>query len=140
MKYNETTLPAINTHGTGECRLDFEASYLLEFEAGDLPPVYDFWSVSVYHPPSLERWSIHYSVGEWCDNLVFEADGSLRLYLQHAAPASNTNNWIPTPLGQYGAELHIYELPAGREGAVHTFTLSSLSFGKRTSWTNAALC
>jgi len=127
MLYDQANLPTIETHGTGMCRLDFDASYLLDFEAGQLPPVYDFWSVSIYRPPSSSTWSVHYSAGDWCEALVYEADGSLRLYLQHAPPDSGTSNWIPTPSGPYGAELHIYELPAGREGAVHTFTLSSLS-------------
>lgn len=132
MPYNETSLPAIDTHGTGRCRLDFESSYLLDFEAGNLPPVYDFWSVSIYRPPSIATWSVHYSSGDWCEALVYEADGSLRLYLQHSPPALGTSNWIPTPSGPYGAKLHIYELPAGREGAVHTFTLSSLSSAKHS--------
>ena len=151
MRYDETSLPAIDTDGTGRCRLDFEASYLLKFEAGEHPPLYDFWSVSIYRPPSYAKWSVHYSVGDWCEALVFEADGSLRLYLQHTPPDSGTSNWIPTPSGPYGAELHIYELPTGREGAVHTFTLSTLSplssplsFDKpsfdKPSWTKAALC
>ncbi len=139
MLYQETTLPLTATLDTRKCGLDFEASYRLDFEAGELPPVYDFWSVSIYRPPSSAAWSVHYSAGDWCEALVYEADGSLRLYLQHTPPASGTSNWIPTPLGPYGAELHIYELPAGTEGAVHTFTLSSLSFGK-ISQTNTALC
>jgi hypothetical protein len=115
--YNETSLPRSDTHGARKYRLDFEA--------GALPPLYDFWSVCIYRPLPYATWSEHYSIGDWCEALVHEADGSLSLYLQQMPPVLGTSNWIPTPSGPYSAELHIYELPAGRSGAIHTFTLSS---------------
>ncbi len=122
MSYSETSLPIIDTHGTKK--------YQLDFESGGISPAYDFWSVSIYRPPTYAKWSVHYSVGEWCQALTHGTDGSLKLYLQHTPPDSETiNNWIPTPSGPYGAELRLYELPAGSTGTVHTFTLSSSEGG-----------
>jgi hypothetical protein len=117
-RHHETSLPISDTHGVRKYRLDFEA--------GALPPLYDYWSVSIYRAPSYAIWSECYSVGDWCEALVHGTDGSLSLYLQHTPPpASGTSNWIPTPSGPYRVELRIYEIPAGRGGTVHTFTLSS---------------
>ncbi len=128
VRHDEPSLPRSDIDdGPSLPRSDIDdgRKYRLDFEAGALPPLYDFWSISIYQAPTYAKWSVHYGVGDWCEGLVHEADGSLSIYLQHTPPVSRTSNWIPTPPGPYSAELQIYELPSGKAGAIHTFTLSS---------------
>ena len=102
--------------------------YQIVCEAGALPPVYDFWSVSICDARTRGNSFERCSVGDWSEGPVHGDDGSLSLYLQHAPPASGTRNWVPTPSGSFLAELRLYELPAGvsgKAGAVHSFILSS---------------
>ncbi|NRA08998.1 MAG: DUF1214 domain-containing protein, partial [Myxococcales bacterium] len=73
--------------------------YQLDFEAGALPPVYDFWSVSICDARTRGNSFERCSVGDWSEGLVHGDNGSLSLYVQHAPPASGISNWIPTPSG-----------------------------------------
>ncbi len=63
--------------------------YTLHFEAGSLPPVHAFWSVTLYDPQSFfvdnpARW---YAISSWMP-LQQNMDGSVDLYIQHAAPGA----------------------------------------------------
>jgi hypothetical protein len=75
--------------------------YRLHFQAGELPPVRAFWSVTAYGADDylianpLQR----HALGDR-DPLVFNADGSLDLWLQADAPlADRRNNWLPVKAG-----------------------------------------
>ncbi|MFJ8849729.1 DUF1254 domain-containing protein [Streptomyces sp. NPDC102437] len=74
--------------------------YELRYEAGTLPPVDAFWSLTVYDedrnliPNPIDR----YSIGDRTQGLVREADGGLTLYLQPDSPGpGRDSNWLPTP-------------------------------------------
>ncbi|GAL29793.1 hypothetical protein JCM19239_7053 [Vibrio variabilis] len=76
-----------------------EESYVIRFEAGELPPVNAFWSLTVYDkdgfqvPNELNR----FALGDR-DELTLGDDGSLELYIQSEAPSEDKmSNWLPSP-------------------------------------------
>ncbi len=86
--------------------------YKLVFDAGELPDVNAFWSLSAYNvnrsrslePNALER----YSLGDRTEGLRFNDDGSLEVLLQHEQP-EDTANWLPTPPGLFLLVMRMYE-------------------------------
>lgn len=89
--------------------LDGQRRYVLQFEAGDLPPVDAFWSVTLYdsdrflYGNAIQR----HAIGDRTPGLRFEADGSLQLELGHVQPA-DTRNWLPAPAGRFYLILRMY--------------------------------
>jgi hypothetical protein len=88
-----------------------ETRYVLHFDADALPPADAFWSVTMYDgdgftvPNDLDR----YALGDR-DPLVYNADGSLDLYLQHDDPGeARRANWLPSPTGPLGVTMRIYD-------------------------------
>jgi hypothetical protein len=83
--------------------------YVLQFPAGQLPPNEAFWSLTmtdvvgymVKNP--LDRSSVGSRSG-----LVPNADGSIDIYLQRAAPAGHESNWLPAPAGNFKLMLRAY--------------------------------
>jgi hypothetical protein len=107
----ESLYPAMVFDSDGQL-MDGGNRYRLRFEAGQLPPVNGFWSLSVYRindmqfaANEIER----YSIGDRTRGLNFNADGSLSLHLQHELPASGASNWLPTPQGAFVAVMRLYE-------------------------------
>ncbi len=83
--------------------LDGNNHYVIHFNKGKLPPVRAFWSVTGYGedgyfiPNAIERQAI----GDR-DKLIFNADGSLDLYLQAESPgADKEGNWLPVAKGPF---------------------------------------
>jgi hypothetical protein len=75
--------------------------YRLHFEAGELPPVRAFWSVTAYGADDylIENPLQRHALGDR-DALAFNADGSLDLWIQADAPApARRNNWLPVKAG-----------------------------------------
>jgi hypothetical protein len=74
--------------------------YRIRFAKGALPPVNAFWSLAVYDIRSaklVENELHRYSIGDRTPGLVFGADGSLTIALQHEKPGEPEANWLPTP-------------------------------------------
>lgn len=76
-----------------------EDRYVMHFNADELPPVKAFWSVTMYDaegfpvPNDIDRQAI----GDR-DNLSYNEDGSLDIYIQHDSPgAEKESNWLPSP-------------------------------------------
>ena len=88
-----------------------EHKYVLHFSKEELPPVDAFWSVTMYDAAgfqvanSLNRFAIG---GR--DDLKYNADGSLDLYLQNENPGSDKeSNWLPSPsTGTLGVTMRLY--------------------------------
>lgn len=78
--------------------------YVLKFSPP--PPVNAFWSLTMYSaetqifvPNPISR----YSVGDRTKGIVYGADGSLEIFLQHEAPTDPKEraNWLPAPEGRF---------------------------------------
>jgi hypothetical protein len=91
--------------------LESSQRYVLHFDAGRLPPVRAFWSVTAYDERNLlplgKRPRV--TIGSR-DPLVTNADGSLDLYLQAKPPATDhLANWLPTPAeGRFSLTMRLY--------------------------------
>jgi len=90
-------------------RLNGQHEYVLHFPVGQLPPNDAFWSLTmtdvvgymVSNP--IDRSSVGSRSG-----LVPNADGSIDMYLQRAAPAGHESNWLPAPAGYFKLMLRAY--------------------------------
>lgn len=84
--------------------LDGADRYILKFEAGQLPDVREFWSLTMYDTTfnlvknPIDRWAI----GSLEKNYQLAADGSLTIYIQHQSPGGDKEvNWLPAPEGEF---------------------------------------
>ena len=86
--------------------------YRLRFEAGQLPPVDGFWSLSMYGLPGgffVENPLQRFAVGDRSRRLHYDADGSLELLVQHdPPPPDQQGNWLPAPAGDFELALRCY--------------------------------
>ena len=85
--------------------LDGSRTWLLRFEPGQLPPVSEFWSITMYGLPDrllVANPINRYSIGDRTPGLKLGADGSLEIYLQSESPGKDReSNWLPTPKGPF---------------------------------------
>lgn len=84
--------------------------YVLHFKKGQLPPANAFWSITMYDkdgfqiPNPIKR----YALGDR-DNLVYNADGSLDIYLQVESPGKDKEaNWLPAPKAEFQPTMRLY--------------------------------
>ena len=88
---------------------------------GPLPPVRQFWSLTLYdrdvlfYDNPLDR----YTIGDRTQGLRRDADGGLTILVSHADPgAARRSNWLPAPSGPFSLYLRLYEpAAAARSGA-----------------------
>jgi hypothetical protein len=83
-------------------RLNGANRYTMTFAKDQTPPVYGFWSLTLYNehhffqPNPIKR----YSLGTKNKTLKVARDGSLTLYVQAESPGKdNESNWLPAPKG-----------------------------------------
>jgi hypothetical protein len=88
--------------------LDGSHAYRMHFPKDQLPPVRAFWSLTLYDPDGYFAANPigRYAIGDR-DQLSFNADGSLDLWIQATAPES-TSNWLPAPAGRFSLTLRLY--------------------------------
>jgi hypothetical protein len=83
--------------------------YEFTFQANALPPVDAFWSLTLYttpdlffYPNTINRWLLNSTM---MDDFVFNKDGSLTFFIQHAPPLEHPSlvksNWLPAPEGNF---------------------------------------
>jgi DNA sulfur modification protein DndE len=84
--------------------------YVIHFSAAHTPPANAFWSLTLYNyrqffaSNTLNRYAIH-SV----DNLTYNADGSLDLFIQSDSPGpEKETNWLPSPREKFYLVIRIY--------------------------------
>lgn len=95
--------------------------YRVRFAPGALPPVRQFWSLTLYdqrilfYPNRLNRWAI----GNRTAGLRRDRDGGLTIIISHRDPGSRSrSNWLPAPAGPFSLYLRLYEpKPAAYAGA-----------------------
>lgn len=90
-------------------KLNGQHDYILHFPAGGLPPNNAFWSITM---TDLQAHMVNNSINRYhvgtYTNLTQNADGSVDIYIQHAAPSGNESNWLPTPSGDFKLWLRAY--------------------------------
>jgi hypothetical protein len=97
-----------NVDGAGHT-LSGEHEYTMHFPAGQLPPNNAFWSLTMgdadnrFVPNPINRYSVSDRSG-----LVPNADGSVDIYIQSAAPAGHESNWLPAPSRMFILWLRVY--------------------------------
>jgi len=87
-------------------------SYTVHFAPGRLPPVGQFWSLTLYdrrilfYANSLNR----YAVGDRSAGLRRDSHGGLTIYVSHRDPGGKQRrNWLPAPSGSFSLYLRLYE-------------------------------
>lgn len=92
--------------------LDGRRRWVLRFEPGQLPPVTEFWSVTMYNLPErllVENSLNRYSIGDRTPGLKLGSDGSLEIYIQNENPgAAKASNWLPAPAGPFFFVARLY--------------------------------
>jgi hypothetical protein len=106
--YGNSTAEAVyGTQQTGPDGkvLDGSRRWVLRFEPGQLPPVTEFWSITMYTLPErllVDNPINRYSLGDRTAGLKQGADGSLEIYMQHDNPGPDkASNWLPAPKGPF---------------------------------------
>jgi hypothetical protein len=92
-----------------------EQSYVIHFEADELPPVAAFWSITMYDAEGFQVANEldRFAIGDR-DALTFNADGSLDIWVQHSNPGpEREGNWLPAPAAPLGVTMRLYA--PGRE-------------------------
>jgi len=88
-----------------------EYKYVLHFNKDEMPPVGAFWSLTMYDAEGFQVANPldRFAIGDR-DDLQFNADGSLDLYVQHENPGPDKQpNWLPAPAsGQLGLTMRLY--------------------------------
>ena len=83
--------------------------YIMHFLPDGLPPNNAFWSLTMSDAKNrfvanpIKRYSVSDRSG-----LVPNADGSVDIYIQTAAPAGHESNWLPAPAGHFRLWLRAY--------------------------------
>jgi hypothetical protein len=97
-----------NVDGAGHT-LSGEHDYVVRFPPDGTPPNDAFWSLTM--ADANERFVANplnrYLVGDR-SGLVRNADGSMDVYIQVAAPAGHESNWLPAPSGNFRLWLRAY--------------------------------
>lgn len=84
--------------------------YVLHFPKGQTPPADAFWSITMYNADyffvdnPLNRYTVSPR-----NNLKFNDDGSLDIYIQHESPGkSREANWLPAPKDKFILMMRMY--------------------------------
>ncbi len=75
----------------------------------DMPPVRAFWSLTLYDEEGFQVANEldRFAIGDR-DDLRFNADGSLDIYVQREQPAQGTSSWLPAPAGTFNLCARLY--------------------------------
>jgi hypothetical protein len=107
----EEALYFVATADSAGAPLEGSRGYTITFPKNGLPPAKSFWSLILYNggdmllvPNRLNR----YTINDRTPNLVYDADGALRIVISNTEPAGRVN-WLPAPAGPFVLVLRTYE-------------------------------
>jgi hypothetical protein len=90
--------------------LDGNYDYELKFDVP--PPVFGFWSLTLYDGKSkllVDNPINRYSIGDRTKGIRYGKDGSLTIHLQHQKPDGElAANWLPAPKGPFYVVIRAY--------------------------------
>ena len=74
-------------------------NYTITFQKDQLHQADAFWSIVAYDPEYnlVPRKDLHYAVSDRSEELQYNKDGSLTIYIQSEEPEGKKNNWVPIP-------------------------------------------
>lgn len=84
--------------------------YVVHFAKGETPPVDAFWSITMYNAAYffVDNPLNKYTVSPR-NNLKYNADGSLDLYIQNESPGKDKEaNWLPAPKEKFVLMMRLY--------------------------------
>jgi hypothetical protein len=105
----DAVYPLTMVDSEGE-KLSGKYKYVIHFDANNLPPVKAFWSITMYNDESFLVWNSlnRYALGDR-DNMKYNEDGSLDIYIQNISPSANkVSNWLQSPRGGFNLVLRMY--------------------------------
>ena len=92
--------------------LEGRKRWVMRFEPSQLPPVTEFWSITMYKLPErllVENPLNRYSIGDRTPGLKLGADGSLEIYIQNENPGPDkASNWLPAQAGPFFFVARLY--------------------------------
>lgn len=107
----DAVYPSAMVDAHGKPLFDSSMKYVLHFEKKQVPPVRAFWSLTMYNDKQFftDNRIGRYAIGDR-DDLKFNADGSLDLYIQRNSPgADKEGNWLPAPKdGGFSLTMRLY--------------------------------
>ncbi|MFO0814711.1 MAG: DUF1254 domain-containing protein [Gemmatales bacterium] len=85
-------------------------NYVVHFAKGETPPADAFWSITMYNG---EYFFVDNPLNKYTvsprNNLKYNADGSLDLYIQNESPGKDKEaNWLPAPQGKFILMMRLY--------------------------------
>ena len=84
-------------------------NYVMHFPPGGLPPNDGFWSLTM---ATARNHFVANPIDRYCvsdrSGLVANADGSIDVFVQNAAPAGHESNWLPAPTDGFLLWLRVY--------------------------------
>ncbi|BFM17271.1 DUF1254 domain-containing protein [Maricurvus nonylphenolicus] len=104
----EAMYPNTDNDSKGQA-LHGQHNYRIHFAAGQTPPVDAFWSITLYDEQGfmtnnpIQR----YAIGDR-NQLTYNDDGSLDIYVQRGQPVSGQENWLPSPEAPFSLTMRIY--------------------------------
>ena len=83
--------------------------YVIHFPKDLTPPVNAFWSLTLY---DMDQFFVknpinRYAIGDR-NELAYNEDGSLDIYIQHEPPEGQESNWLPAPEGDFNLIMRLY--------------------------------
>ncbi|MBQ6640456.1 MAG: DUF1214 domain-containing protein, partial [Saccharopolyspora sp.] len=105
----EALYPVCEVDSNGDLLDGSAHDYRLTFEAGSLPPVRAFWSLTAYHAKGLlvANETGRYAISDRTTRLTYRPDGSLTIEISAARP-DTTANRLPVPAGPFRLMLRLY--------------------------------
>ncbi|MGK0374287.1 MAG: hypothetical protein ACJA2E_000756 [Arenicella sp.] len=84
-------------------------AYKIHFDKGETPPVNAFWSLSLYDQQGFFTDNLlqRHSIGDR-NQLQFNDDGSVDIYIQADTPTTGVSNWLPSAVGNFELTMRLY--------------------------------